>query len=96
LTVSKFFLSVYFDGRLSNAFPFLSWLQLLDVVRGDSYNVVLSLKGSKWVVDTLEKLPEGTEPQISVEELVHAEVVVRKDERVRKYAKDVGEHSSLQ
>jgi len=38
----------------------------------------------------MEKLPEGTQPQISVEELIKAEVAVRSDERVQALAKEVG------
>lgn len=41
----------------------------------------------------MEKLPEGTQPQISVEELVAAELAVRNDERVQAYAAAVGKYS---
>ena len=44
-----------------------------------------------WSVIETQKLPEGTQPQISVEELVGAELAVRNDERVRALAKAVGE-----
>ena len=56
----------------------------------DSYNVITSLKDGVWVVDTIDKLPEGIQPQISVEELLLCEDIIRADERVLKLAKDVG------
>ncbi|KAI5116906.1 hypothetical protein M0805_000801 [Coniferiporia weirii] len=62
----------------------------IDLVTGDAYNIVLSFKDDKWVVDGIEKLPEGTQPQISVEELSQAEEIVKKDERVIALAKAVG------
>ncbi|TFY63045.1 hypothetical protein EVJ58_g3471 [Rhodofomes roseus] len=61
-----------------------------DVVTGDSYNTVLSLKDGKWEVDTVEKLPEGVQPQISVEELLLCEKIIREDKKVQKLAADVG------
>jgi primary-amine oxidase len=48
------------------------------------------LKETAWVVDSLEKLAEGLQPQVSVEELIDAEKIVRKDLTVRKLAADVG------
>ena len=50
----------------------------------------MAFKGGKWEVETLDKLPQGTEPQISVEELTQCEEIVKKDPQVQKYAKDVG------
>lgn len=61
----------------------------LDVDR-ESYNTVLCLKDGTWEVETLEKLPEGIQPQISVEELLLCEEIARADERVQKLAKEVG------
>jgi primary-amine oxidase len=63
---------------------------LLDVVTGDSYNVVVAFKDQKWEVEALDKLPEGAEPQISVEELNQCEEIVQRDPTVQKLAKDVG------
>ncbi|KAI0084516.1 peroxisomal copper amine oxidase [Irpex rosettiformis] len=62
----------------------------IDVLTGNSYNAVLSLKDTTWVVDTLEKLGDGVQPQISVEELLLCEEIIRNDERVIKLAKEVG------
>lgn len=57
----------------------------------NNYNVVLSLIGpGKWNVETLEKLPEGVQPQISVEELIAAEQIVRNDPKVQELARAVG------
>lgn len=56
----------------------------------NAYSVVLALNGGDWAVETIEKLPEGVQPQISVEELLLCEEIIRADERVRKLAKDVG------
>lgn len=57
----------------------------------DAYNAILSLKDAQWELDTLEKLPEGVQPQISVEELLLCEKIIREDKRVQKLAADVGE-----
>lgn len=56
-----------------------------------SYNTVLALKGAEWEVQTIDKLPDGVQPQISVEELLLCEDIIRADERVIKLAKEVGE-----
>lgn len=55
-----------------------------------NYNVILSMKDLEWHVDTLERLPEGVQPQISVEELIACEIVVKSDKRVQQLAKAVG------
>jgi primary-amine oxidase len=60
----------------------------------DAYNATLTFEDGKWDLKTLKKLPEGTQPQISVEELVAAEGVIRRDERVQRLAAEVGEYSS--
>ncbi|KAI0795895.1 peroxisomal copper amine oxidase [Abortiporus biennis] len=62
----------------------------IDVVAGDSYNSVLAFKEGQWEVQKLTKLPDGVQPQISVEELLLCEDIIRADERVVKLAKDVG------
>jgi hypothetical protein len=56
------------------------------------YNVILSfnvLKG-KWIIDAFNLLPEQLHPQISVEELIECEVVVKNDPIIQALAKDVG------
>ncbi|KAG6852799.1 hypothetical protein C0991_009102 [Blastosporella zonata] len=62
----------------------------LDVLNGCSYNAILSYRDSKWSIDTLEKLPQELHSQISVEELIDAEKVVRNSPLVQKLAADVG------
>ena len=56
-----------------------------------SYNAILSFTDAEWILDTFDLLPEGVQPQITVEELIDCEKVVRNDARVQKLAKDVGE-----
>jgi len=51
---------------------------------------VIAFKDEKWRVESFEKLPEGTQPQISVEELIRCEEIIKKDPTVQKLAKDVG------
>ncbi|KAJ3531319.1 hypothetical protein NM688_g7592 [Phlebia brevispora] len=65
-------------------------VDFVDAVVGNAYNVILALKEGDWTVETLEKLPEGVQPQISVEELLLCEDIIRADERVIKLAKAVG------
>jgi len=65
-------------------------VDFLDVVTGDAYNAVIAFKDPKWTIETFEKLPEGTQPQISVQELIRCEEIVKKDPTVQKLAKDVG------
>ncbi|KAJ3499745.1 hypothetical protein NLJ89_g10061 [Agrocybe chaxingu] len=63
----------------------------LDVVNGGSYNGVLFLNDNgEWVVDVLNLLPESYHPQISVEELIACETVVKKNPIIQKLAADVG------
>ncbi|KAK0466066.1 copper amine oxidase [Desarmillaria tabescens] len=65
-------------------------VDFLDVVNGDAYNVILALDDGKWGIESIEKLPEGAQPQISVQELVACEKIVKSDARVQQLAKEVG------
>ncbi|KAF5383968.1 hypothetical protein D9757_006915 [Collybiopsis confluens] len=66
-------------------------VDFLDVVNGSAYNAVLSLQSEgKWSVDTFEKLAEGVQPQISVEELIKCEQIVKSNKTVQELAKAVG------
>ncbi|QRW02902.1 primary-amine oxidase [Ceratobasidium sp. AG-Ba] len=65
-------------------------VDIIDVVSGFCWLAHLSLLEGKWNIDNAEKLPEGRQPQISINELVQAADVVRADERVQKLAADVG------
>lgn len=50
----------------------------------------MSLEEAEWKVDSFDLLKEGIHPQITVEELINCEAVVRHDPLVQKLAKDVG------
>lgn len=64
---------------------------LLDAVTGYSYNVVVSLKdGDGWGVETITKLAEGAQPQMSIDELRQCEVTVKASKRVQELAAEVG------
>ncbi|KAJ7104589.1 copper amine oxidase [Mycena crocata] len=63
---------------------------IIDLVNGRAYNVILSLQEAGWKLDAFDMLEEGLQPQISVEELVNCEQVVRNDPLVQQLAKDVG------
>jgi len=66
-------------------------VDFLDIVNGVSYNCILSLNtDGSWVVASFEKLADGIHPQISVEELIECEKIVRKDKKVLQIAKDIG------
>ncbi|KZT52940.1 hypothetical protein CALCODRAFT_557812 [Calocera cornea HHB12733] len=65
--------------------------QFVNPLTGDAYSAYLTLRtGGAWEVTGLEHLPEGTQPQITLEELCASEEVLRKDARVCALAKDVG------
>jgi hypothetical protein len=61
----------------------------------DAYNVILTLDGLQWSVNSFEKLPEGTQPQITPEELIEAELIIRADPQIIKLAADVGESQQV-
>ena len=50
----------------------------------------LNKSTSKWIVDCFNLLPEHLHPQISVEELIECEVVVKNDPTIQALAKEVG------
>jgi hypothetical protein len=59
----------------------------------DAYNAIVTLNGAEgpWNIESLLKLPEGTQPQISPGELLECEDIVKNDARVQALAKEVGE-----
>ncbi|KAF7350979.1 Amine oxidase [Mycena sanguinolenta] len=66
-------------------------VDIIDLVNGRAYNIILSLQPEDgWKIDIFDLLEEGIQPQISVEELVNCEAVVRNDPLVQQLAKDVG------
>ncbi|KAN0100146.1 Copper amine oxidase, enzyme domain containing protein [Tylopilus felleus] len=62
----------------------------IDVINGGCYNAILAFKDGEWEVESLDQIPEGSEPQITPEELTMCEVVVRNDPKVQALAKQVG------
>ena len=56
-----------------------------------AYNLILTLSGTGWNVDSVKKLPVGTQPQISLEEIYDCETIVKADPEVQRLAKEVGE-----
>lgn len=62
----------------------------IDVVTGDCYNAIVVLQDDEWKVELIEPIPEGTKPQITIEELIRCEEVIKNDARVQALAKEVG------
>ena len=58
----------------------------------DVYNTIVALDSTEgtWSVESIVKLPEGTQPQISPEELLQCEDIVKNDPGVQALAKQVG------
>lgn len=50
----------------------------------------LNKSTSKWIIDSFNLLPEQLQPQISVEELIECEVVVKNNPTIQALAKEVG------
>ncbi|KAJ3558405.1 hypothetical protein NP233_g11516 [Leucocoprinus birnbaumii] len=65
-------------------------VDLLDVVTGQSHNVVVALKEGQWEVEKITQLPEGVQPQISVQELIECEKIVKSSKLVQDLAAEVG------
>ncbi|KZT38380.1 peroxisomal copper amine oxidase [Sistotremastrum suecicum HHB10207 ss-3] len=65
-------------------------LDFIDLVTGDAWNCFTTLTSEGWTVDSLEKLPVGVQPQITVQELILAEETIRKDPKVIELAAAVG------
>ncbi|KAG9039037.1 hypothetical protein FRB95_012748 [Tulasnella sp. JGI-2019a] len=64
----------------------------VDPVEGNSYHVALTLDRQKatWIVDSVDKLPETVQPNITLEELIGCVDVVRSDADVIRFAAEVG------
>lgn len=58
----------------------------------DAYNAIVTLHDAEgsWNIESILKLPEGTQPQISPGELLACEAIVKNDARVQALAKEVG------
>ncbi|KAF8131567.1 copper amine oxidase [Boletus edulis] len=62
----------------------------IDLINGGCCSAVLAFKAGEWEVESLDQVPEGSEPQITPEELAMADVIVRNDPKVQALAKQVG------
>lgn len=63
---------------------------LIDVLLGTAYHIHTTISSEGVSVDSVEMLPKGVEPGITLEELIAAEETVKKDPLVQKYAAEVG------
>lgn len=61
--------------------------------RGYNATLILNPNG-EWEMESLTLLPEEFHPQISPEELIECEEVVKNNPQIQKLAKDVGEYPS--
>lgn len=59
-------------------------------LQGDSFELLATLGADGVSIASVEKLPEGTQPSLTIEELCLAEEKCRADPRVVKVAADVG------
>lgn len=78
-------------------YPRLCWHPLkLDSYGSDAYNAIVTVHTTEgsWNIESLLKLPEGTQPQITPGELLACEAIVKNDARVQALAKEVGELTS--
>lgn len=57
--------------------------------------MIVALYDGQWKVEKLDKLPEGVQPQISVQELLECEKIVKESKRVQELAAEVGECNSF-
>ena len=69
----------------------------MDPYHSDAYNTIVALDSAKgtWSVESLLKLPEGTQAQIAPGELLECEAIVKNDARVQALAKEVGKLNTL-
>lgn len=65
-------------------------VDLLDPVTGHSYNVIVALRDGQWEVEKLAQLSEEVQPQISVQELIDCEKIVKASKLVQDLAAEVG------
>lgn len=63
---------------------------VVDALTGDAYNVTIALEGTQWRVENFKPLEKGLHPQISPEELMECEAIIKADARVQQLAKEVG------
>ncbi|CAO1618809.1 unnamed protein product [Jaminaea pallidilutea] len=66
------------------------WVHAIDLVAGEAYELLALLWDGSVAIESTQKLPEGTQPSLTLAELCMAEEKCRKDQRVIKAAADVG------
>lgn len=54
------------------------------------YNALVALQDGEWKVEIIESIPGGAKPQITIEELIRCEEIVRNDAKVQALAREVG------
>lgn len=52
--------------------------------------MIIALRNGQWEVEKLVQLPEAVQPQISVQELIECEKIVKGSKRVQDLAAEVG------
>lgn len=52
--------------------------------------MIVTLHDGKWEVENVTQLAEGVQPQISVQELIACEKIVKSSKRVQELAAEVG------
>lgn len=73
------------SGKIQRQF----WVHVADLVKGDAYELLATVDQGV-AITSVEKLPSGVQPSLTIEELVMAEEACRADERVIKAAAGVG------
>jgi primary-amine oxidase len=57
--------------------------------------VIVALHDGQWEVEKMVQLPEGVQPQISVQELIECENIIKGSKLVQELAAEVGEDHQL-
>ncbi|CAO1615752.1 unnamed protein product [Sympodiomycopsis kandeliae] len=73
------------SSKLARSF----YVHIHDIIKGDAYEIFTTIDNGVHI-DSVEKLKEGVQPSLTIQELVYAEQLCRKNERVLKAAAEVG------
>lgn len=66
-------------------------VHIIDLIKGTAYEAIVQLDSLEDVqIKSFKALPGDAQPGLTIEELIDASLLVREDERVVKFAKDVG------
>lgn len=63
---------------------------LIDELTGTAYHIHTTITSENVEITSVEMLPKGVEPGITLEELITCEEVVKADPLVQKYAAEIG------